>query len=55
VFGTGQAKQIDRIEVLWPGGQTTTIEHVSVDQILKIDQPGTAQRREIKEGPESGR
>jgi hypothetical protein len=55
VFGTGQAKQIDRIEVLWPGGQTTTTEHVSVDQVLKIDQPKTAQRGETKEGPESGR
>jgi len=36
-FGLGNNKQIDKVEVRWPDRKTTIIEHVSVNQLLKID------------------
>jgi len=38
-FGLGGATKVDKVEVLWPDGQTTTRENVAGDQVLKIMAP----------------
>jgi len=38
-FGLGQAAQADQVEIRWPDGQTTRLENVPVNQILKVTQP----------------
>jgi hypothetical protein len=38
-FGLGKADAVDRVEIAWPGGKTTTIEAPKVDQELTVEQP----------------
>lgn len=38
-FGLGQATTIQRIEVKWPSGAVTVLNHVGVNQILRIKEP----------------
>jgi hypothetical protein len=38
-FGLGSARQVDRVEVLWPGGATQTLTQVPVDQVVRIVEP----------------
>ena len=35
-FGLGDAKQIDRLEVRWPSGQTTTRTDVLMDSVIDV-------------------
>jgi len=37
-FGLGRAAQADRVEVRWPGGGKTTLEHVKANQFLDVIQ-----------------
>jgi hypothetical protein len=37
-FGLGQADSVDRVEITWPDGQTTTIEDVPVDNRILVHQ-----------------
>lgn len=39
-FGLGAAAQVDRIEIRWPSGLVQQLADVSVDQILKVREPG---------------
>jgi hypothetical protein len=38
-FGLGDAKTIDSVEIIWPGGQTQKLEGAKVDQLNVIEQP----------------
>lgn len=38
-FGLGTASFADRVEVTWPDGTVTTLEHVTANQIIEIRQP----------------
>ena len=38
-FGLGTATTIDQVRVQWPDGDSTTVEGVAADQVLRIDQP----------------
>ena len=41
-FGLGQAAQVDSLDVLWPDGTTTKMPNVKANQVLNIQQPGSA-------------
>ncbi len=38
-FGLGEQSRVERLEIRWPGGQTTTLEDVPADQVLTVEQP----------------
>jgi hypothetical protein len=38
-FGLGDTRQIDAIEIRWPGGQVQRLANPSVDRILKVREP----------------
>jgi cytochrome oxidase Cu insertion factor (SCO1/SenC/PrrC family) len=39
-FGLGDAQQIDRIDVAWPSGQTTTVEQgLKINDLIEITEP----------------
>jgi enediyne biosynthesis protein E4 len=38
-FGLGAATDVDSLEVRWPDGTTTTVQHVKANQIVNIQQP----------------
>lgn len=38
-FGLGECKQIDRLEIRWPGGSRQIVNQPAVDQILRIREP----------------
>jgi hypothetical protein len=38
-FGLGTASFADRVDVTWPDGTVTTLEHVTANQIIEIRQP----------------
>lgn len=38
-FGLGSATKIDRIVVHWPSGHEQTLENVSVDRVLTVEEP----------------
>jgi len=38
-FGLGAAKIIDKLIVHWPSGREQTLENVSVDQVLTVEEP----------------
>jgi enediyne biosynthesis protein E4 len=38
-FGLGTRQQIERIEIRWPSGTVQVLEHVPVNQILKVREP----------------
>lgn len=35
-FGLGQADKIDRVEIRWPAGQTTSLQNIRVDQHVTV-------------------
>jgi hypothetical protein len=35
-LGLGQARQVDRLEVTWPSGQTQAFENVAADRVLQL-------------------
>jgi hypothetical protein len=39
-FGVGAALVIDEIRVLWPSGRRQILSNISVDQVVKITEPG---------------
>lgn len=41
-FGLGPAKQVDKLEILWPNGQKQEITEPKLDQLLAVDQPSAA-------------
>jgi len=38
-FGLGSATKVDRLEVIWPSGKTQMLEHLYVNQVVKITEP----------------
>jgi hypothetical protein len=38
-FGLAKAKQVDRIEVVWPSGARQSLQDVKVNQVLRIEEP----------------
>jgi|GEM_PF-4460025 len=38
-FGLGETENIDRVEVIWPGGEKQIVKEVEIDSLLKITQP----------------
>jgi len=38
-FGLGKEKTIERVEIRWPSGIVQHLDHVRVDQIMKIEEP----------------
>lgn len=38
-FGLGEAKLIDKIEIMWPSGTSQVLEQITSNQILKITEP----------------
>lgn len=44
-FGLGDSPVAERVEIRWPGGQTTTLTHVAADRVLKVVEPGESRWR----------
>jgi hypothetical protein len=38
-FGLGTAAKVDRIVVHWPSGRLQTLENLSVDRVLTVEEP----------------
>jgi hypothetical protein len=38
-FGLGSAATIDRILIRWPSGREQTLEKVSTDRVLTVEEP----------------
>ena len=38
-FGIGKSKKVDRIEVRWPSGRTSTLDNVKVNQVITVTEP----------------
>jgi hypothetical protein len=38
-FGLGPRSRVDRLEIRWPSGAVQALEHVAVDQVLKVREP----------------
>jgi len=38
-FGVGISKKVDRIEVRWPSGRTSTLNNVKVNQVVTVTEP----------------
>jgi hypothetical protein len=43
-FGLGQESVVARIEIRWPSGIKQTLNNISADQILSIDEPAAAKK-----------
>jgi hypothetical protein len=41
-FGLGREKVVSKIEIRWPSGIRQALNDVSADQILRIDEPVSA-------------
>lgn len=39
-FGLGPATAVDHLEIQWPSKQVQVLDHIKVDQILKVREPG---------------
>jgi hypothetical protein len=44
-FGTGQRKEVDRIEIQWPSGIRQTLRNVKTNQVVEVREPGENQGR----------
>ena len=44
-FGTGQLKEVARIEIRWPSGIRQTLRNVKTNQVLEVREPAAAQGR----------
>jgi hypothetical protein len=42
-FGTGQRKEVERIEIRWPSGIRQTLRNVKTDQVLEVREPAATQ------------
>ena len=49
-FGLGEQTRIDRLEVRWPSGVTTTIEDVPADRIIVVREDGSWRERSTTAG-----
>ena len=38
-FGTGQRKEIERIDIRWPSGIRQTLRNVKTNQVLQVQEP----------------
>ncbi len=38
-FGVGKSKKVDRIEVRWPSGRTSTLDNLKVNQVVTVTEP----------------
>jgi hypothetical protein len=38
-FGLGKAADVEQVEVFWPAGRYQKLEHVKVDQTLRLVEP----------------
>ena len=43
-FGLGAAKEIDRLEVRWPGGHVDVVEHIAANSIISLTEGGSIRR-----------
>jgi len=39
-FGIGDATDVERIEIVWPGGGRQVVERVKADQVLRVEETG---------------
>ncbi len=44
-FGLGSQRTVDRLEVRWPSGLVTTLEHVAADRVLVVTEPAKEMAR----------
>ena len=42
-FGLGAHREVDQLTIRWPSGTVQTLEHIKVDQILTVTEPGERQ------------
>jgi len=38
LFGLGQARQVDAVEVLWPSGRRDRLQSVPVDRLIVVEE-----------------
>ena len=38
-FGLGRNASVDKVEIRWPSGKTQTLDNVTPNQMLKIQEP----------------
>ena len=50
-FGTGQRKEVERIDIRWPSGIRQTLRNVKTNQVLQIQEPVRDQRVAVREPP----
>ena len=43
-FGLGAAKEIDRLEVRWPGGHVDVVEHIAASSMITLTEGGDVRR-----------
>lgn len=43
LFGVGTTSQVDAVEVIWPGGRSSQIERIAVNQEIELHFPNTSQ------------
>jgi len=47
-FGIGDATKVDRVEVLWPGGQKDVFENLKANQIIVLEEGKRAPRPDVR-------
>lgn len=48
-FGLGTNRAVERVEIRWPGGQSTSLTSVPVDQVLTVVEPGESRWKRRRE------
>ena len=46
IFGLKDAKQVDRLEIAWPGGETEVLTNLAANQAIVVTQ-GTPEPRRV--------
>ena len=50
-FGLGPDAKAELVEIHWPAGEGQTLRNVAADQVLKVTEPGAADRKPTKASP----
>jgi hypothetical protein len=50
-FGLGLDAKAETVEIHWPAGEVQTLRNVAADQVLKVTEPGAADRKPTKASP----
>ena len=51
-FGLGDASQVDKLKVYWPGGKVSTLENIEVNQLVTVDIKDATTKVENKQAAE---